>query len=224
MENLYNKINDLMKPLQVEWAICGGDAIDLFVGKDTRLHKDIDIAVFWEDRKVIIQYFLNNEWQIFEPDHGLLREITSLDNDLRTEDNLWCIKKDCDSYNIVLHHDHFYEITIKREHQNKLDFIELLFNRRENGKFIYKRNKDIQLENYVQYTKNKIPFLAVEMVLLYKSNYIQFLDRKDMKDTVENYRHDFRVALPLLSEIQKEWLKNALTISYPKDHEWINEL
>lgn len=49
-----------------EWAICSGDAIDLFVGKETRIHKNIDIAVFGNNRKSLINNFFNNGWCVFD--------------------------------------------------------------------------------------------------------------------------------------------------------------
>lgn len=50
---------DLMDESGADWALCGDSAIDLFAGKQTRLHKDIDVAVFWEDRERLIRYFLD---------------------------------------------------------------------------------------------------------------------------------------------------------------------
>jgi hypothetical protein len=47
-----------MSKTDIEWAVCGGDATDLFIGKQTKLHKDIDIAVLWESRKELIQYMI----------------------------------------------------------------------------------------------------------------------------------------------------------------------
>ncbi|MFD2613169.1 nucleotidyltransferase domain-containing protein [Paenibacillus gansuensis] len=44
---------------------CGGAAIDLFVGRKTRIHKDLDIAVFWEDRNLIVEMMLNSGCECF---------------------------------------------------------------------------------------------------------------------------------------------------------------
>lgn len=78
MNIVIKEVTKLMNGIVDEWAIYGGDAIALFVGKDTRLHKDMDIAVFWKDRKILIESFLNNEWRVFEPNRGMLREILSI--------------------------------------------------------------------------------------------------------------------------------------------------
>ena len=46
MKKIYSDLIQMMKDVSYEWMICGGRAIDFFVGKQTRLHKDLDIAVF----------------------------------------------------------------------------------------------------------------------------------------------------------------------------------
>ena len=223
---MYQELKRLMESIGVRWAVCGGDAIDLFVGKQTRLHKDIDVAVLWDDREQIIQGFLDMKWRVFEPDGGLLREIRSLSEDLRTEDNLWCIRPGTDSYTIVRHHDNYYEISTDREDQDILDYVEVLFNRVMNGQFLYKRNPSIYLDNYLYHSESGIPYLAPEMVLLYKSIFVRYTNSPEEahRIMVENYRHDFDVAAEKMTMEQRQWLENALLCSYPNGHEWIGKL
>lgn len=217
--------NDFFK-LNINWAICGGDAIDLFVGEQTRNHKDLDVAVFWEDRKQIIEYMLQHKWRVFEPDNGRLREITNNSNDLMKEDNLWCLTPNCKSYDIKHLEHNFYDIQPLMNNQETLDFIEFLFNKKDNHYFYYKRNHQIklQLEQAILYSKNEIPFLAPEMVLLYKSIFIRFLDKLEHQEMVNNYRHDFHVAIKKFTQNQINWLYQALKASYPNGHEWIDAL
>lgn len=213
-------LKELLDSMGIFWAVCGGDAIDLFVGAQTRAHKDIDAAVLWEDRERIITGFLERGWRVFEPDHGLLREITALEEDLRTEDNLWCIRPETKGYQIVPKHDNFYEITTKRKQQDVLDYVEVLFNRVVDGKFLYKRNPDIFLERYLYHDTKGIPYLAPEMVLLYKSVFVRMPPTPENLEAAENYRHDFRVAAEKMGAQQRSWLKAALEICYPMGHEW----
>ena len=53
--NLIVQLKALMQKTGLEYALCGGHAIDLFIGKKTRPHKDIDVVIFLEDRDKIIQ-------------------------------------------------------------------------------------------------------------------------------------------------------------------------
>lgn len=37
-------LNDYLRNIEVDYAICGGGAIDLFIGQKTRSHKDLDVC------------------------------------------------------------------------------------------------------------------------------------------------------------------------------------
>ena len=47
------KVNEWMSEFNGQWGIAGGWAIDIFIGKETRLHSDIEIALFREDQHVL---------------------------------------------------------------------------------------------------------------------------------------------------------------------------
>lgn len=220
-----------MKPLlfeylskaDIDWAFCGGIAIDIFVGHQTRNHKDLDIAVFWDQRTQLLEYLLNSGcWRIFEPENGLLREITCLENDFMRNDNLWCISRDSTAYRIELMHDNFYDITTTRKHQDSLDFIEFLFNKRIGNEFLYKRDNTIRHTDPILSDPFGYPYLSPEIVLLYKSVFVRYLNSTLPSDVdmVNDYRHDFDAAFPLLDALQKDWLKVTLATVYPEGHEW----
>ncbi len=42
---LFNEISEHLSGMDVEWYLCGGFAIDAYLGNITRKHKDIDITV-----------------------------------------------------------------------------------------------------------------------------------------------------------------------------------
>jgi len=58
-----------------------------------------------------------------------------------------------------------------------------------------------------------IPYLAPEIQLLYKAN------QRRPKDEI-----DFGVVLPLLSQSQRQWLRDALRLAYGPDHAWLTRL
>ncbi len=58
-----------------------------------------------------------------------------------------------------------------------------------------------------------MPYLAPEIVLLYKSKYLS-----------EDNQSDFDTVYVKLDEAQKMWLKNALTLEYGNDHPWVQAL
>ena len=51
------KIQTLMQAFPAFWAVAGGWAIYLFLGKETRSHKDIEIAILRKDQN-LLQDFL----------------------------------------------------------------------------------------------------------------------------------------------------------------------
>ena len=49
-------ITSLMNSFNKTWFIAGGWAIDLFLGKETREHKDLEIALFRKDQLNLKEY------------------------------------------------------------------------------------------------------------------------------------------------------------------------
>jgi Aminoglycoside-2''-adenylyltransferase len=45
---------DLLSAARLPWWIAGGWALDLFLGKGTRAHKDLDIGIFRKDAAIVL--------------------------------------------------------------------------------------------------------------------------------------------------------------------------
>lgn len=216
--NLLQKLNDFIRPMSIEYAICGGGAIDLFAGYETRSHKDLDVSVFWDDRNNIIQYMLDMNWVVFEAcGRGILYRIVSTDNQKKVKRNIFCLKsmdtKWCLSITPI--ENNLYMATDTDFVQTALDYIEFLFNTTKDNLFLYARNHEITLEtSKAVLWSNGIPYLAPELVLLYKSVALNN----------SNYQLDFDVVLPLMDTTQIQWLSNALCMSFPDGHEWLDRL
>lgn len=73
---VYREVQDsviaLMEGFPAPWCIGGGWSIDLFVGKATRPHADVDLVIFRKDQRAIHRYFA--EWEIRKVVHGRLQE------------------------------------------------------------------------------------------------------------------------------------------------------
>ena len=202
----------LLNGMNINWAFCGGYAIDLFLGKQTRKHVDIDICVFEKDRNTIIDHMLASGWEVYEfRGMGRLRKLTA---EMSSESgrNLMCLKKGCklvDFYPCdepgllyyVFHHAGMEEF----------DYIEFLFNNTEAGKFVFNKERGLyrDIEKAIL-TDGKNRYLAPEIALMYKA--------ANADD--ENCRHDYMNAAIELNEEQREWLINGLDLCYPHDHPW----
>jgi len=205
-----------MEQTAIEYAICGGHAIDLFLDVKTRPHKDLDVSIFQEDRDKIISYMLNKGWDIYEP-YGTeyLHKINNIENQKRLKLNIWCVKPNNPHYIFTEHENNTYDVIFDNSEQSKLNYIEFLFNTQNDGKFLYSRNHNIGLNLDEAILQDRgIPYIAPEMVLLYKSTAIDNFD----------YQLDFENASIKMNDKQLMWLKDSLQIMFPNGHKWIDSI
>ena len=199
----------------IDYAICGGYAIDLFVGHKTRPHKDLDVSVYWENRDTLVQYMLDNEWDIYEPcgcEH--LHKISSITDQKRVKSNIWCVRPGNPHYIFSDHENNMFAVDFDGAEQTELDFIEFLFNNRKEGFILYARNDAVKLNmNNAILEKNGIPFLAPELVLLYKSTAVNNPD----------YQLDFDNAMLKMNNDQQEWVRESLVSIFPNGHKWLDK-
>lgn len=81
METIILEANKLFKNFKSPWFICGGFALDMFVGKQLRIHGDFDICSFREHKVEMLQFMQHNGWDLYarfldlnDPDtHGTIR-------------------------------------------------------------------------------------------------------------------------------------------------------
>ena len=99
-----------------------------------------------------------------------------------------------------------YYCEIDHIEQKCLDYIEFLFTKHNDEKFVYSRNDEICRELYkaILY-KDDMPYFAPELVFLYKST---DLSRNENKQ-------DFDTIYPHLSDENWKWLYNDLKTAFP---------
>lgn len=188
------KLAALMEGHSRPWCICGGWAIDLFVGMEdgARRHKDIDLAVFRQDQLCIQQHLLATGWALQVACEGLLR--------------LW---EPRERLELPLH-----EIWCRRENHGP-DAFELLLNEREGDEYVHRRDSTIRLPMSMAIVRSRsgLPLLAPEIVCLYKST----------APHVEVNALDFQVVWPHLGPARWAWLKSILQQRFPQ-HPWLPAL
>jgi len=62
MNHLIAECNNFIKNCGLTYAFCGGHALEMFTCAKKRAHSDVDITLFTEDRKAIIDFILNKGW------------------------------------------------------------------------------------------------------------------------------------------------------------------
>lgn len=212
MNYLLTTTNTFMKNAHIPWAICGGFALDLFLEKDIRTHSDIDICVFEKDRDKILHYMLQNNWIVYEfRGQGKVRP---LDVALSSETgrNLMCTNGECDIVKFypcedenLLYYE-FFHTGIK-----EFNYLEFLFNTTNEDYFVFDKNRGIKREiSKAILFNNGIPYLAPEIVLLYKSS----------RSENTEYHYDFEQTHLHMDDEQKMWFSQSLDVLYPNGHIW----
>lgn len=139
----------LMQTFDRPWAICGGWALDLFLGQPTRPHEDVDIAVLRRDQLLLQKFLRRRGWTTAIAHDGQLVS--------------WA---DGEFLELPLH-----SIWCKHAKHNP-DFMEILLNEADETHFLFRRDTTIIREwawAFLQ-TESGIPILAPEIVLLYKAS------------------------------------------------------
>lgn len=210
MNDILLELKRLLGPSGLRWAVCGGFALDLYLGHETRPHGDLDIAVPEEDRDLAQRLMLNQGWQVYEfRGWGKLRPLNA---GLRSEPgrNLMCLRDGCELVTfwpceepgLVLHEWHASGI-------KELNYLEFLFHQRVNGTLLLDGGAQRALDRAIL-ARDGVSYLAPEVVLFYKA---------EQPDRATN-QEDFEAVFPRLEEEPRAWFRQALTMRYPAGHPW----
>ncbi len=158
------KFSEIMKDFNRPWFIAGGWAVDLYLKRQTRRHKDIEIIIFRCDQLVIREYLKDWKFTKVVPLTGKCEP---------WEQGEWL--------NLPIH-----EIHVQCPDE-KLPELEILLNECSAEFWKFRRMPEIQrpLTKVGQYTENGIPFLNPEIVLLFKAKNPNSLDEKDFSNVIE---------------------------------------
>ena len=138
----------LMADFPHPWCICGGWAIDLFLGRPTRGHKDVDIAVLRKDQLAIRDYLAARNWTLEKARDRQLHPWAEREFIQWPLHVVWC-------KNPVF----------------EPDVIEVLFNEASATHFKFRRYPSIthQLDRTILNCGMGLPILAPQIALLYKA-------------------------------------------------------
>ncbi len=151
-----------MRDFKPSWVVAGGWAIDLFLGKQTRSHRDVEIAIFREDQAALHDYF-----------------------------NGWLLQKIVCGEPLVWHRDEWLALPTHEIHcfnrTAQPPQIEILLNESNETEWIYRRNPEIRrsLLKIQLESSAGVKFLCPEVVLLYKSKNPRAKDEQDFQAVVK---------------------------------------
>ncbi len=152
-----DSIATLLAHLPVPWGFCGGWAIDLFLNRITRLHKDVDVAILRTDQRVVFEFLRQRGWTLEKAVQGTLIPFQGDELITLPVHTIWC-----------------------QNAQHYPDFLEILLNDSEKDQFLFRRDRSICYPSIeaVLLSSSGLPILAPEIVLLYKSNDLESAENR----------------------------------------------
>ena len=143
------KVASLLRDLPCEWYVCGGWAVDLFLGRVTRAHKDVDVSIARRNQLEVRDYMSARGWRLEKAHDGGLtpwEDGEFLSPPLHT---VWC-----------------------RSDAHEPDFVEFQLDDIDGETFRFRRDPTLTLpRGRMSFkTESGVRVLAPEMVLLYKSS------------------------------------------------------
>jgi hypothetical protein len=179
-------VSRLLTNFDQPWFIAGGWALDLFLGEETRPHKDIEVAVLRGNQLQLRRYLWGWTFKVIVPATG--------------------------GHSEPWHDEQWLDSPMHEIHGTSSDgaALEILLNEHAGSEWVFRRDHRVRapLSHMGSVTPGGIPYLAPEIVLLYKAAARRAVDEVD-----------FRSTLPALGSRQRAWLLSALEVAYP-DSPW----
>jgi Aminoglycoside-2''-adenylyltransferase len=166
------KVAALMQHFTRPWFIAGGWAIDLYLGRVTRAHADIEVAILRKDQGALRDYLQDWQWQKII--NGAFADWPSTEWLALPVFELYCRN----------------ETAVPAQ-------LEILLNESHGDTWVFRRNANVTraLAQCWLTTATNIKYLAPEIVLLYKSKAPRAKDEQDFAAVVERLEPERRTWL-----------------------------
>ncbi len=151
------QVAELLRGLGAPWWIAGGWALDLFMGRQTRAHDDIEIALFRADAETVRVHLAG--WEFFIAESGTLAPWASEAALPASAHELWTRERGRDAWQL-----------------------EILVEEREGDRWAYRPHPRIgaHVRDIGRVTESGIPYIRPEIQLLYKSKSSRAVDESDL--------------------------------------------
>lgn len=212
-------VADLMSTYRPAWALCGGWAVDAWLGRLTRDHGDVDIAVFVNDHQALFDHLAG--WQLIAHEETRVNQGGA---------DLW------DGRRLVLPaHVHGRSPEASGPLPERFDEagsrvvfsedgfgLDIQLGERSEGDWVLNGEPRVAmpLAGCIRQSGWGLPTVAPEVILFYKATlYVGTKNHLRSQDEA-----DFVALLPQLSEVQREWLWEAVSRVYDGEHPWVGWL
>lgn len=193
----------LMSTFHPDWSLCGGWAVDAWLGRQTRDHVDVDISVFQVDQRALFDHLAG--WQLIAHDPNVAGDTTEPWNRRRLD---------------LPAHIH---VTAKEASVDPTSGqaagvfnLDVQLNERAGRHWIFSREPHITLplRKSVRSVYG-LPTLVPEVLLFYKAKGWGLRPHDEF---------DFLALHPHLTESQRCWLAEAISLIHPDHHPWLTQL
>ncbi len=150
------QVAERLRGLDIPWWIAGGWALDLFLGRQTRAHNDIEIAIFRGEEQKLRTHLRGWEHFIAEKGSFIPWEKEPLPD---WAHELW-----------------------SREKGRQTWQLEILIEERKGPRWTYRRDPDVGAlaKDIGRYSNEGIPYIRPDIQLLYKSKDARAVDESDL--------------------------------------------
>jgi hypothetical protein len=207
-------VRDLLQGFGPAWFLCGGWAVDAWLGRQTRDHGDVDIAVFQHDQRAIFEHL--SGWALVGHDPNVADDTTEQWNgrylDLPAHIHVPTLGSPLATSTTVRH--------------TAFEF-EFLLNKRADHDWILHRelHLTVPVDRAIRHSSWGAPTATPEVVLFHKAG--GNLTLAELEAGGDGLRprdqQDFLALLPALTSPQRTWLRGALAKVQP-GHPWIPRL
>jgi hypothetical protein len=207
-------VRDLLAGFDAAWFLCGGWAVDAWLGRQTRHHGDVDIAIFHHDQRAIIKHFPG--WALVGHDPNVPDDTTEP----------W------DGRHLDLPaHVHVPELGSSLSTAPTLTHpafeFEFLLNEGSDQHWVLNRQPQIAapLERCARLPCWDLPVAAPEIILFYKAGGDRTPSEVEARGDTFRPRdeQDFFALLPTLTGAQRSWLRASLATVQP-EHPWLADI
>ena len=208
----YAQTAALMSTFPRTWFLCGGWAVDAWLGRQTREHGDVDIAVFHDDQRWLFEHFTG--WDLVAHHPGVADD-TSEAWDGRPID--------------LPAHVHGRPLAAGSAAASdaadapppgRLE-LEILLNERAGGDWLLSREPRVALpiERAVRRGSHGLPVAVPEVLMFFKATAYPDDPTYPRPEDLD----DFLAVAPLLSPLESDWLRGAIAQTAPV-HPWLSHL